>query len=371
MAVRLNARIGSIPAGKWVTGGYVVVVALAFVFVVVMLLAWGLAGRDGSRPQRASLDATTDPEGAVEGITETGDQLLAGKEDGTAAASGAAGSSGEDPNAEAEAQRRLAEIRQRQEEEQRRLEELEFQAQHAPLGQGLYGLTPGTKGGPGETVAPPAEDPALPEREPSVPAPPEPPGQDTDDGELRDEILQAGTVITATTITVIDSGLPGIVRAQVTAPVRDSATGTRVVIPPGAMLVGTWADNPDVHAERLHVYWRKLQMPDGESFELDETPSADLSGISGVSGTRKTRFWRTLGAAFAISLVTNLASREQVEDNRVEDALRRAAGNTAQTVTERLLERDLNAAPVFRIAAGTHLNVVLEQDLRLPPWRGR
>ena len=104
---------------------------------------------------------------------------------------------------------------------------------------------------------------------------------------------------------------------------------------------------------------------------MNDTPSADLSGIAGVSGARKSRFWRTLGAAFAISLVTNLATRERTSDNQMADALKRAASTTAQTVTERMVERDLNATPVFRIAAGTHLNVVLEQDLRLPPWTGR
>lgn len=370
MVVKLNPGIGSIPAGKWVSHGLVAILALAFGFVVVMILVWGMPDRD-SLPKRASLNATTDPEGVVGGITETGDQLLAGNEDGTAAAGGATGSSGEDPGAEVEAERRLAEIRRRQDEAQRRLEELEFQAQHAPLGQSLYGLAPAAKGRTEMAVSPPAEDLVLSEGGPSMVAQPGSPGQDPDDDDFQDELLLAGTVIPVSTITAIDSGLPGIVRAQVTAPVRDSATGTRVLVPPGAMLVGTWADNPDVHAERLHVYWRKLQMPDGESFELDDTPSADLAGVSGISGARKTRFWRTFGAAFAISLVTNLASREQVDDNPIEDALKRAAGNTAQTVTERLLERDLNATPVFRIAAGTHLNVVLEQDLRLPPWTSR
>ena len=370
MVVKLNPGIGNILAGKWVSHSLVAILALAFGFVAVMLLVWGMPDRD-SLPKRANLNATTDPEGVVGGITETGDQLLAGIEDGTSMASGPTGSSGEDPGAEVEAERRLAEIRRRQDEAQRRLKELEFQAQHAPLGQSLYGLTPAAKAGPEETASLPAEDLALSEGDPSMPAPPDPPGREPDDNDSHDELLLAGTVIPVSTITAIDSGLPGIVRAQVTAQVRDSATGTRVLIPPGAMLVGTWADNPDVHAERLHVYWRKLQMPDGESFELDDTHSADLAGISGVSGTRKTRFWRTLGSAFAISLVTNLAAREQVSGNPVEDALKRAAGNTAQTVTERLLERDLNATPVFRIAAGTHLNVVLEQDLRLPPWTSR
>ena len=134
MAVKLNPGIGSIPAGKWVSHGLVAILALAFGFVVVMILVWGMPDRD-SLPKRASLNATTDPEGVVGGITETGDQLLAGNEDGTAAASGPTGSSGEDPGAEVEAERRLAEIRRRQDEAQRRLEELEFQAQHAPLGQ--------------------------------------------------------------------------------------------------------------------------------------------------------------------------------------------------------------------------------------------
>ena len=366
MALKLSLGSGGIPVGKWVTHGFLGLVALAIVFAAIMLIVSSILGRDVGRIQGDGIETKTDQD-AVEEITETGDKLLEGKKVTSTPPGLPGGSTEEDPEAAAKAERRLAEIRQRQEEKQRRLEELEFQAQHAPLGQGLYGLTPAAEIEPEEDVSPPAEALLPSEKNLSLPEPLPSTGSDPD----TDELLLAGTVIPATTISAIDSGLPGIVRAQVSAPVRDSATGTRVLIPPGAFLIGTWADNPDVHAQRLHVYWRKLQMPNGESFELDDTPSADLTGIAGVSGARKSRFWRTLGSAFAISLVTNLAAREQVDDNPLEDALKRAAGTTAQTVTERMLERDLNAPPVFRIAAGTRLNVVLEHDLRLPPWTGR
>ncbi len=370
MAIDLKLGRGVFPPGNRVTGGLIALLAAALAFVGVMLLVSAILGRETARPARNSLDAATN-QAAAGDITETGDRLLTGQQDNASPAGRPGGIPQGIPEADAEAERRLAEIRQRQEEERRRLEELEFQAQHAPLGQGLYGLAPATRNETEEEDSAPAEALSPTEGNSSRPALPGPHRQGPDDGEFRDELLQAGTVIPVATITAIDSGLPGIVRAQVTAPVRDSATGTRVLVPPGAMLVGTWADNADVHAERLHVYWRKLQMPNGESFEMDDTPSADLAGIAGVSGERRTRFWRTLGSAFAVSLVTNLATREKADDNPVENALRRAAGSTAQTVTERLLERGLDAAPVFRIAAGTRLNVVLEQDLRLPPWATR
>ena len=338
------------------------------VIVSVLFLGWsawkGFSGDQAGRTLGSDIDTSTNQETARK-IAETGDNLV-GKNQGDSKPGQTQGLANTTAVDEAEAERELAEIRRRIEEEKRQLAELARQAEYAPLGQGLHGLTaanpdtvpPGTTGeianaGNGSIGAP-------------SPAPPDIP--DPDETPTAEEALLAGTVIPVSLITAIDSGLPGLARAQVTAPVRDSASGTRVLIPPGSLLIGTYNDNANVHAERLFVYWRALQRPDGSTVQLAEAPAAELSGIAGIEGQRRSRFWRTLGAAFAINLVTGLTAREDTSDNQLTQALNRAAGDTAQTVTERMLERDLDASPTFRIPAGTRMNVVLEQDLWLAPY---
>ncbi len=340
----------------------------AIVVVAAVFLGWwalkGLPGDQAGRTPGTDIDTSTDQETA-EAITEAGNKLLGqnqdngqpGQEqdlDGTKTA--------EDPDAA----RELAEIRRRIEEERQQLAELARQAEYAPLGQSLHALAAASP----DTAPPdPTGEPALPLTGSSVPSPTPPDARDLDGTPAKEEALLAGTVIPVSLITTIDSGLPGLARAQVTAPVRDSTSGTRILIPPGSLLIGTYSDNTNVHAERLFVYWRALQRPDGSTVQLADAPAADLSGIAGIEGRRKSRFWRTLGAAFAINLITNLATREDPSEDQLAKALNSAAGDTAQTVTERMLERDLNAAPTFRIPAGTRMNVVLEQDLWLAPYK--
>ena len=340
---------------------------VAVVVSAILLGWWVWTTRSATGPAgriEGDVETTTDSNAAGE-IAAAGDRML-GQAGNDPDAGHRTEPLPEDAAAEAAAERELAEIQRRLEEERRRLEELARQAEYAPLGESLHPLT-----------APDAEasDRALPGPDAAAPAAGPPPtlpaaadivsGETVPDGELG---LHAGTVIPAALITAIDSGLPGIVRAQVTAPVRDSATGTRVLIPPGALLVGTYDDNAAVQAERLFIYWRALQFPDGRTASLPGAPAADPGGISGIKGKRRSRFLRTLGAAFAINLVTALSAEEQTGEGRLADAIRSAAGSTAQTVTERMLERDLNASPTFRITAGTRMNVVLEEDLWLPPW---
>ncbi|MCY3875614.1 MAG: TrbI/VirB10 family protein [Rhodobacteraceae bacterium] len=346
-------------------------VAAAVVVAVVFLGWWawkGLPGVPTRRTPGADINTSTN-QGTAEAIANTGDNLLGQNQDngqpgqqqdpaGTEAA--------EDP----EAERELAEIRRRIEEERQQLAELARQAEYAPLGQSLHALTaPSPNDTDTLTLAATEESADSVNGTIGAPSPALPDIPDWDETPIEEEALLAGTVIPISLITAIDSGLPGLARAQVTAPVRDSVSGTRVLIPPGSLLIGTYSDNAHVHAERLFVYWRALQRPDGSTVQLEDALAADLSGIAGIEGQRKSRFWRTLGAAFAINLVTNLATREDSSENQLAKALNRATGDTAQTVTERMLERDLNASPTFRIPAGTRMNVVLEQDLWLAPYK--
>ncbi|MDE2911966.1 MAG: hypothetical protein OXL68_03455 [Paracoccaceae bacterium] len=335
-----------------------------------------------------------------------------------------------------ETERRLAEARRRVDEDRRRREDLAREAEFAPLGQSLHPMgawSAGGRRGDGPPVAGTAlvqSEPETPEPisrtgfvrspEPRVGAnptllngrhsrdgssprpaptgesvtgsessgasavrvgqigvsdiatiPSEPPGSGgaTRAGFHR---LFAGTVIPAVLLTAIDSGLPGLVRAQVVADVRDSGSGTRILIPRGAFLIGRYGKNGNVHAERLFVGWQAVQFPDGTSRPLGSAATSDIAGVAGLPGTRQSRFLKTLGTAFAINLVGamtdngNDAMGSGSGSDPLAGRLRHALGDTVRTTSETLIERDLDAAPVFRIAAGTPMNVVLENDLWLP-----
>ena len=331
------------------------VIAIAVIFLGWALLR-GLPVRQTERPT-ASIDESVDPEAAAEIIEKA---AAAGEQGQTPETTSPTGDNAP-PEEDAEAERQLAEIRRRLEERQRREEELATQADYASLGESLHPLI----------RPPPFETPSPENSIAEAPAAAVPTETNTTSIEAHPEqsrLLLPGTVIPATLITAIDSGLPGITKAQVVAPVRDSATGTRTLIPANAFLVGSYADSANIGDERLHIYWQAIQFPDGRTVSLDDVPSTDHAGVAGVAGKRRSRFWRTLASAFAINLVTASTARQENSDNRLVSAIKEAAGDTAQTVTERMLERDLNTAPTFRVPAGTRMNVVLERELRLPVW---
>ena len=345
-------------------------VVTASVLVAAVFMGWwawkGLPGARIGRMPGSDIETSTN-QGTAKAISEAGDKFLGQNQDnGQPGQEQDQDQPGTKTKEDPEVARELAEIRRRIEEERQQLAELARQAEFAPLGQSLHALT---VTGPDPTPPDATEEPSDPMNGSiSAPSPALPDAPDLDETPAEKQTLLAGTVIPVSLITAIDSGLPGLARAQVTAPVRDSTSGTRVLIPAGSLLIGSYGDNANAHAERLFVYWRTLQKPDGNTVQLADAPAADLSGIAGIEGQDKSRFWRTLGAAFAINLVTNLAPREDSNENQLAKALSRAAGDTTQTVSERMLDRDLNASPTFQIPAGTRMNVVLEQDLRLPPY---
>ncbi|MCY4141981.1 MAG: TrbI/VirB10 family protein [Rhodobacteraceae bacterium] len=177
--------------------------------------------------------------------------------------------------------------------------------------------------------------------------------------------LFAGTVIPSVLLTSIDSGMNGTVRAQVTSDVRDSVTGTRILVPKGSFLLGRYETAQDVHADRLSIGWERLQFPNGVVVSPGNAVTSDLSGIYGIRGTRESRFLKTLGSAVAINLLGSLARRKDSDGDQLADAVRKATGDSAVAVSEKLLERDLNQPPSFRVSAGTEVNVTLETDLWL------
>ena len=93
-------------------------------------------------------------------------------------------------------------------------------------------------------------------------------------------VVSAGTLIPALFLTGISSDLPGLITAQVSQPVYDTPTGQHVVIPQGAVLVGTYDSRVTFGQNRVLLVWQRLRFPNGST--LDYVADAPYTGRVGV-----------------------------------------------------------------------------------------
>ena len=82
-------------------------------------------------------------------------------------------------------------------------------------------------------------------------------------GKASPYVVQAGTIIPAALITGIRSDLPGQITAQVTENVYDSPTGSYLLVPQGARLIGQYDSQVAFGQSRVLLVWNRLIMPNG------------------------------------------------------------------------------------------------------------
>lgn len=206
-------------------------------------------------------------------------------------------------------------------------------------------------------------------------APADAPDEGRDDDRLRPSAsrwqISAGSVIPASLITGLNSDLPGMVVAQVTEPVFDSATGRAVLIPQGARLLGRYDSKVAFGQRRAMVVWNRLVMPDGASIDLDNAPATDASGFAGLSDRVDFHTWRLLrgiGFSTLLGVGTELTFGDGESD--LVHALRESGQSNADRAGQKIVERNLEVAPTITVRPGMPVRVLVHKDLVLPPWRG-
>lgn len=183
-------------------------------------------------------------------------------------------------------------------------------------------------------------------------------------------MLAAGTIIPASLITGLNSDLPGIVLAQVTENVRDSATGREILVPQGARLLGRYDSVIAYGQERALVVWNRILFPDGSSIELDNTPATDASGYSGVSDRVDAHTWRLIKGVVLSTLLgvgTQLGLGSSESD--LLRAIRESAQQNAAHAGDQITSRNLGVQPTITVRPGWPVRAVLNKDLILAPWR--
>ncbi|MEO3388907.1 IncP-type conjugal transfer protein TrbI [Mesorhizobium sp. CAU 1741] len=185
--------------------------------------------------------------------------------------------------------------------------------------------------------------------------------------------LKRGSVIPATLVTGINSDLPGLVSAQVSQNVYDSATGRHLLIPQGSKLFGRYDSHVSFGQDRVLAVWTDIIFPNGSTLQIGAMAGTDAAGYGGFNDRVDNHYARTFGAAILVALIgagtETMIPRDRSSfgtANGAEDAARRSFAETFGKMSEQTISRNLNVQPTLEIRPGYRFNVMVDQDITFP-----
>ena len=183
--------------------------------------------------------------------------------------------------------------------------------------------------------------------------------------------VMAGTIISASLITELNSDLPGQVIAQVTENVYDSATGQHLLIPQGSRLLGEYDSDIESGQSRALVFWNRLIRPDGSSLVIENSPGVDLSGQSGLTDRVDRHTGSLVRAALLSTILSAAAELGTDSDDSLTLALRDGGQRTINQAGQKIVTRSLSRKPTIRVRPGWRLGVIVNRDLVLTPYENQ
>ncbi|MBB6125382.1 TrbI/VirB10 family protein [Sphingobium subterraneum] len=179
--------------------------------------------------------------------------------------------------------------------------------------------------------------------------------------------LSAGSVIAASLITGLRSDLPGLVTAQITENIYDSATGRLLLIPQGSRLIGSYDSVVAFGQSRALIVWQRIIMPDGSSLRIDNVPATDASGYAGLQDKVDFHTWRLL-KGIALSTLLGVGSELALSgQSDLIQAIRRSSEDNVARASDQITQRNLGVQPTITIRPGAPVMLVVHKDLVLTP----
>lgn len=167
-----------------------------------------------------------------------------------------------------------------------------------------------------------------------------------------------GTLINAVLETAIDSTSPGQTRAIVTRNVY-GFDGTRILIPRGTRLYGTYESNVALGQKRAQIRWTRLLTPNGVTVALD-SPAADPLGRAGVQAKVNNHFIQRLGNA--ILGTASAVGSSLMTSNMGNSPVVVAVPGAAQAATQ-VAPSSNQITPTLTVRQGTRISVFVQHDL--------
>lgn len=182
-------------------------------------------------------------------------------------------------------------------------------------------------------------------------------------------LLSAGSVIPASLITGLRSDLPGLVTAQVTERIYDTATGRILLIPQGARLIGKYDSVVVFGQKRALIVWQRIILPDGSSIRIDNAPATDPAGYAGLEDKVDFHTWSLLKGV-ALSTLLGVGAQLQFSgDTDLIQALRQSSQQNVSRAGDQLTMRNLQLQPTITIRPGADVRLLVHRDLVLAPWK--
>jgi type IV secretion system protein VirB10 len=184
-----------------------------------------------------------------------------------------------------------------------------------------------------------------------------------------------GTIFDATLLSDINTDLPGECVATLAKNVYSSLDGKYILIPQGSRLFGTYNSSISYAQSRIQVGWHTLVRPDGYAIQLGNMQATDAKGAVGLKGFINDHPFQYLKALALISAFNVMSGELDAYGKRYTGGqndlyVQNLYANTQDTINKfggKLIDRALDVQPSIRIAAGTKINIVVNNTLLLPP----
>ncbi|MCI0429689.1 MAG: conjugal transfer protein TrbI [Rhodospirillales bacterium] len=183
--------------------------------------------------------------------------------------------------------------------------------------------------------------------------------------------VNAGTFIPAALITGLNSDTPGDVVAVVTESVYDTASGQFLLIPQGTKAYGRYDSRVAYGQTRAVVGWDRLIFPNGRSIIISRMVGTDGAGQAGLADEVDNHYGKLIAGALISTLISfggNLAR----EDADFRDSYYDIGDTVAQEsarVGQLINRRNLNVQPTVRVRPAFRLNIMVNRDMILEPYR--
>ncbi len=196
--------------------------------------------------------------------------------------------------------------------------------------------------------------------------------QNTGQGEwLNLNSLWQGTIFEATLTSELNTDLPGEITARVAKNIYSSQDGRFLLIPQNSVLYGTYNSSISYSQSRVQVVWTTLVRPDGYQIQLGSMNGTDAKGASGLKGLvndHPLAYLKAIGLMSVFSIVNSEFQNSMGNTNNeyVQNLLANSQSITAE-LGDKLIDRAMNVQPTIKIKAGTKINIVVNQNITIPP----
>lgn len=204
-------------------------------------------------------------------------------------------------------------------------------------------------------------------------------------GPLSPYEIKAGWDIPCELKQEMDTEAPGIVSCSVRHNVKDTRTGSYILIPAGSTMIGTYkpATSGNAGIQAVEAIFTRIIFPDTSSMDLDAIVAQDNKGEAGIRGKANNHYKAIISAAVLQTLVSTgsalllnrtggAAAGGLGYYPSASQAAEAGAANSVNEVGSQFTKRAMNIPVTIHVNAGTVINFELDRDLQFEgPYKDR